>query len=157
MTRTGIAAPLAAGGLALSAAALVAIALLAAALPDAGLALLLGLVALGIGCSYPVSQITVQVAAGPARLEAGAATALLGALLFGTLAAGDASVAALFAQAMQDRSGPDGTALAARLTADQGAALRAGLTEAFRAAFLGAAVLMGIGSAVAWRVPIRQV
>lgn len=164
ITRTGLAAPLAAGGLAVSAAGLATIALLAPALPDAGLALLFGVVALGIGCSYPVSQITVQVAAGSARLGAGAAsvqyfrtlgaavaTAMLGALLFGTLAAGDAGVAALFARAMQDR------AAGAGLTAAEAAALRGGLVEAFRLAFLGVAVLVGAGGVVAWRVPVRRV
>lgn len=170
MTRTGLAAPLAGSGLALAAVGLAATALLAPGLPDAGLALLFGLVAMGIGCSYPVSQITVQVASGPARLGAGAAsvqyfrtlgaavaTALLGALLFGTLAAGDAGVAALFAQNMQERVAGEGAGLAAGLSEAEGAALRVGLTEAFRAAFLGAAVLFGIGSAVAWRVPVQRV
>ena len=118
MTATGLSSPLAAAGLALATAALAAVALLAAALPNGGLAVLFGVVALGIGVSYPVSQINAQVAAGPARLGAAAAsvqfarsfgaalaTALLGALLFGSLAAGDARVAALFAETGAGRRG----------------------------------------------------
>ncbi|MFC7692540.1 MFS transporter [Paeniroseomonas aquatica] len=135
MTRTGIGMPFATFGLALAAAALAAIALLAGGLPDWGVAGLFGVVAVGFGCSYPVVQITVQVAGGPGRLGAAAAsvqfsrtlgaavaTAVLGALLFGTLAAGDATVAAHFARLVQT-----GPGLLATLPAEAQAALRGGL------------------------------
>lgn len=164
MTRTGIGMPFATFGLALAAAALTAIALLAGSLPDWGLAALFGLVATGFGCSYPVVQITVQVAGGNSRLGAAAAsvqfsrtlgaavaTAILGALLFGTLAAGDAGVAALFARLVQ--SGPG---LLARLPPAEAGLLRSGLAEAFRAAFLGAAAMAALGSWLASRVPLQR-
>jgi len=166
MTATGLSSPIAACGLSLACAGLVAAALLAASLPGAGLATLFGVVALGIGLSYPVSQINAQVAAGPARLGAAAAsvqfsrtfgaalaTALLGALLFGSLAAGDDRVADLFAALVRDGAAkvlpglPDG----------ERDALRDGLAAAFRAAFLGAAALTGAGAFIASRVPLRRV
>ena len=165
MTRTGIGMPIAGIGLTVAAVALLAVAWLAPTLPQAWLALLFVLVAFGMGCSYPVSQITVQVAAGPAKLGAAAgsvqffrtlgaaiATTLLGALLFGTLAAGDAEVAALFARLVRE-----GPALLPGLAEADRAALREGLTGAFRAAFSGAALLAGVGSWLAWRVPVQRI
>lgn len=166
MTATGWSSPLAAAGLGLATVGLVAAALLASVLPVAGLAVLFGVVALGIGVSYPVSQINAQVAAGPARLGAAAAsvqfartfgaalaTALLGALLFGSLAAGEPRVAALFAEVVRDGA----AAVLPRLPDTEQAALRDGLAAAFRAAFLGAAALAGLGAFLAWRVPLRRV
>jgi MFS family permease len=165
MTATGLSSPIAAAGLSLATVGLVAGALLAAALPVSALAFLFGVVALGIGLSYPVSQINAQVAAGPARLGAAAAsvqfartfgaalaTALLGALLFGSLAAGDARVAALFAEAVREGA----AALLPRLPGAEQTALREGLAAAFRAAFLGAAAVTAIGAFMAWRVPLRR-
>ena len=165
MTATGLSSPLAAAGLALATIGLLAAALLAASLPNGALALLFGLVALGIGPSYPVSQINAQVAAGAGRLGAAAAsvqfsrafgaalaTALLGALLFGSLAAGDPRVAALFAEVVRE----DAASLLPRLPETEREALREGLAAAFGAAFLGAAVLTGTGAFLAWRVPLRR-
>jgi len=132
----------------------------------AELGLLLTVVGFGMGCSYPPSQITVQVAAGPARLGAAAAsvqyartlgaavaTTLLGAVLFGTLAAGHQEVADLFARLV--REGP--AALMALLGEAERTALRAGLTEAFRLGFLTAAAIAGCGALIAWRVPVRRI
>jgi MFS family permease len=169
MAATGLSSPLAAAGLALATAGLVAAALLAAALPNGALAVLFGVVAFGIGLSYPVSQINAQVAAGPARLGAAAAsvqfartfgaalaTAALGALLFGTLAAADGGggrVAALFAEVVRDGA----PALLPRLVEAEREALREGLAAAFRAAFLGAAAFTAAGAFMAWRVPLRRV
>jgi MFS family permease len=165
MTATGLSSPLAAAGLALAAVALAAAALLAPALPNGALALLFGVVALGIGVSYPVSQINAQVAAGQGRLGAAAAsvqfarsfgaalaTALLGALLFGSLAAGDERVAFLFAETVREGA----AALLPRLPEAERDALREGLAAAFRAAFLGAAALTALGAFMAWRVPLRR-
>jgi MFS family permease len=165
MTATGLSSPLAAAGLALAAVALAAAALLAPALPNGALALLFGVVALGIGVSYPVSQINAQVAAGQGRLGAAAAsvqfarsfgaalaTALLGALLFGSLAAGDERVALLFAETVREGA----ATLLPRLPEAERDALRDGLAAAFRAAFLGAAALTALGAFMAWRVPLRR-
>ena len=166
MTRTGIAAPVAAAGLTLGAVALAAIALFAPVLPDTGLALMFGLAAIGTGCSYPVSQITVQVAAGPARLGAAAAsvqyartlgaavgTTLLGAALFGALALGDPQVAELFARLVREGA----AALLPGLAEAERQALRSGLSDAFRLGFLVAAALAAAGAVLAWRVPVRRV
>lgn len=165
MTAIGLSSPLAAAGLALATAGLVAAAAIAPELPTAGLAALFGVIALGIGASYPVAQINAQVAAGPGRLGAAAAsvqfarafgaaiaTAFIGALLFGSLAAGDARVAALFAEAVRD--GP--AALLTRLPDAEREALREGLGTAFRTALLGAAALTAAGALAAWRVPLRR-
>ncbi|MBL6453783.1 MFS transporter [Belnapia sp. T6] len=164
MTRTGVAMPLARWGLAIAALALSAIALLGAHMGDGVMAAVFGLASVGFGCSYPVTQIMVQVAGGPARLGAAAAsvqyartlgaataTAVLGALLFGTLAAGDAEVAGLFARLV--RQGPG---LLAELPAAARLALHDGLEAAFRTAFLGAAALAGLGSWLAGRVPMQR-
>ncbi|MBK1662019.1 MFS transporter [Paracraurococcus ruber] len=165
MTSTGLGMPIAGVGLGLAAASLLAVAWLAPVLPTLWLGLLLALVSGGMGCSYPVSQITVQVAAGPARLGAAAgsvqfsrtlgaaiAATLLGALIFGTLAAGDPVVASLFARLVRE-----GPRLLPMLGEAERAALRSGLTEAFRAAFGGAAVLALAACWLAWRVPVRRI
>ncbi|TDH61364.1 MFS transporter [Dankookia rubra] len=165
MTRTGLGMPIAGFGLALAAVALLGVAWLAPVLPQPWLALLFVLVSFGTGCSYPTSQITVQVAAGPAWLGAAAgsvqfsrtlgaaiATTLLGALLFGTLAAGDPEAAALFARLVRE-----GPALLPGLAEAERETLREGLTTAFRAAFGGAALLVAAGSWLAWRVPVQRI
>jgi MFS family permease len=164
MTRTGISMPFACGGLGVASVALLAAALLAPGLSDLALALLLGIVAIGTGCSYPVVQITVQVAGGNGRLGAAAAsvqffrtlgaalaTAMLGALLFGTLAAGDDGLGELFTRLVRE-----GPALLPALEPGMRAALREGLGWAFQAAFLGAAVLAAMGSWLATRVPLQR-
>ena len=81
------------------------------------------------------------------------ATALLGALLFGSLAAGDARVAALFAETVREGA----ASLLPRLPEAERDALREGLAAAFGAAFLGAAALTATGAFLAWRVPLRRV
>lgn len=166
MTRTGWAAPVATAGLATGCCGLLLVAAVGGMLPASGLMALLALVGFGMGCSYPVSQITVQVAAGPARLGAAAAsvqyartlgaaigTTLLGAVLFGALAAGDATVAGLFARLV--REGP--SVVLPALDEASRAALKAGLTEAFRLGFLATALMAGAAALLAWKVPIRRV
>lgn len=164
MTRTGLAMVIPGCGLPVAASLLLLAAGFAPALPDFGLALLFGLASMGMSSSYPVSQITVQVAAGAARLGAAAAsvqfarslgaaaaTALLGALLFGSLAAQDPLAADLFARLVREGAG-----LLPTLPEASRAVLAAGLTGGFRAAFLGAAVLVALAAVLAWRVPMRR-
>jgi predicted MFS family arabinose efflux permease len=166
MTATGLATPLAGAGLALGAVALVAASLLAPALPVWWLALLFGVAAMGLGCSYPVSQIVVQVAGGPARLGAAAAsvqyartlgaavaTTLTGGVLFGALTLADPEAGALFARMV--REGP--AALLPTLGEGARAALQAALSEAFRLGFAVVAAMAAAGSVLAWRVPVRRV
>jgi predicted MFS family arabinose efflux permease len=164
MTRTGLAMVLPGIGLPVGAVLLVLAGCFAGALPDAVLALVFGLASMGISTSYPVTQITVQVAAGPARLGAAAAsvqfarslgaasaTALLGALLFGSLAAENPRAAELFSRLVREGAG-----LLPTLPAEARAMLAEGLASGFRAAFLGAAVLVALGAVLAWRVPMRR-
>lgn len=165
MTATGIAAPIAGAGLGLGTVALAAIALAGPAMSDWTLAWMFGLVGVGVGCSYPVSQITVQVAAGPGRLGAAAAsvqyartlgaavgTTLLGGALFGALAAGEPLVAELFTRLVRE-----GAALLPTLAEPARLALRQGLSDAFRLGFGVAAGLAACGAWFAWRVPVRRV
>lgn len=166
MSRTGWSTPFAGGGLALGAVALSAAAVLAPALPVLGLALLLGVGAMGIGCSYPVSQIVVQVAGGPARLGAAAAsvqyartlgaavaTTLMGGVLFGALTLADPDAAGLFVRLL--REGP--AVLLPALDPGARALLQGALSEAFRLGFAVPAALAAAGSVLAWRVPARRV
>jgi predicted MFS family arabinose efflux permease len=164
MTRTGLAMILPGIGLPVGAALLALAGFFAGALSDAALALVFGLAAMGISTSYPVVQISVQVAAGPARLGAAAAsvqfarslgaaaaTALLGTLLFGSLAAHDPQAAELFGRLVREGAG-----LLPNLPAEAQALLATGLASGFRAAFLGAAGLVALGAILAWRVPMRR-
>ncbi len=165
MTATGIAAPIAGTGLALGAATLSAAALFGPGMSVTALALLFGLASVGIGCSYPVSQISVQVAGGAARLGAAAAsvqyartlgaavaTTLLGGVLFAALAIGDPAAAELFGRLV--REGP--AVLLPSLSEAERTGLRLALSEAFRLGFAVAAVLAAVGSVLAWRVPVRR-
>jgi hypothetical protein len=72
-------------------------------------------------------------------------------VLFGTLAAGDARVAELFARLVREGAG-----LLPALAEAERLLLRGGLTEAFRPGFLLAAAMAAAGSLIAWRVPIRR-
>jgi predicted MFS family arabinose efflux permease len=164
MTRTGLAMILPSIGLPIATALLLLAAIFAGDLSDLGLALVFGLAAMGMSTSYPVVQITVQVAAGPARLGAAAAsvqfarslgaaaaTALLGALLFGSLAARDPAAATLFSRLVREGAG-----LLPTLPGEARTVLAEALASGFRAAFLGAAGLVALGAVLAWRVPMRR-
>jgi MFS family permease len=165
ITRTGWAAPVATVGLAVAAAGLLGVALIGSAVPVWALGAMLSVVGFGMGCSYPVSQITVQVAGGAARLGAAAAsvqysrtlgaavgTTLLGAVLFGALAAGDAHWAELFARLVREGA----ATLLETLPEAERVGLRAALSDAFDLGFLTAAAMAALGSLIAWRVPIRR-
>lgn len=153
-----------AAGLAFAALVLAACALLLPRLSTASLPWLLGLAAIGFGTSYPVLQTVAQVAAGPERLGAvsasvqftrslgaAAGAALFSAVLFAALAAGDPGAAALFRQVV-DR----GAGVLAALPPDAAATARTGFTDAFRAAILGAALLVAAAAWTAWRTPSRR-
>jgi len=129
------------------------------------MSLLLGLVSVGLGTSFPMVQVTVQSAAGRDRLGSATAsvqftralgsavgTALLGTVLFGTLAAGGGDAAGLFVALMN--RGPE--ALAGINDAAQ-AAFRAEMTAAFRAAFLTAAAMAAVAAWLCTRVPLQRV
>ncbi|HEY4251589.1 MAG TPA: MFS transporter [Roseomonas sp.] len=151
-------------GLTWSAVMLTAIACFAPVVPVWVLPVMLGATAIGFGTSFPVAQTTVQVAAGPARLGAAAAsvqlsrnlgaatgTAILGAVLFGGLALAGTEVAALFARVVA------APGLVAELPVEEAADFRAALTAAFRAMFLTAAGFCAFAAFLTTRVPLRRI
>jgi MFS family permease len=165
MARTGRTLYWSTFGLGFSAVMLAAAALGAGQLPVPALAGLLGLVSFGFGTCFPMVQVTVQAAAGRERLGSATAsvqftralgaatgTALMGAVLFGTLVAHGGDAAELFV-ALVNR-GPE--ALAA-LTEAARAAFRAEMTGAFRAAFLTAAALVAVAAWMTTRVPLQRI
>lgn len=145
------------------------VAMTAGGLPVPVVALLLGLVSVGLGASFPMVQIVVQSAAGRERLGAATAsvqfirslgaaagTALMGTVLFGALVAQapreGADAAALFVALVNQ--GPDALA---GLTEAARAAFRAGMVDAFRAAFLVAAAMLACAAWLSARVPLQRV
>jgi MFS family permease len=164
VARTGLGMIWPGFGLLASAVMMAGLGLALAALPPVVLAFLLGLVSVGAGMSYPVVQTTVQAAAGRERLGAASASvafsrslgaaagaALMGAVLFGSLALGAGGAADGFA-----RLAGEGPGVLAVLPADVADAVRDGLRQAYRAMFLVAAALMAGASYLAWRVPMRR-
>jgi EmrB/QacA subfamily drug resistance transporter len=122
-------------------------------------------VALCMGTVMGVVQLTVQAVAGPKRLGTGAAmvqfsrsvgaafgTALVAAILFAILAAGDREAAGLFGTIIEQ--GPDAIA---KLAPARQAIVQAEIADAFRAAFITIAAFTGVGSLLAWTLPLRRV
>lgn len=140
-------------------------AVVAVTAPDLPLPVFVPLLALAgfcSGTSFPVVQVTVQMAAGRERLGAASAgvafsrnlgaaagTALVAAVVF-------AAVSLAGAGAAFQRLVAEGPAYLAALGPAAAAVLRADLAEAFRALFVVAAVLTAAGAGLAWRVPLRR-
>ncbi len=125
---------------------------------------LLGFSAFFQGSAMPVAQVTVQMVAGPRQLGVGAASvhlarslgsafgvALVGAVLFGVLAATDNDTAVLFAGMVRE-----GPAAMAHLTPGRHAEVQTEIGNAFRAVFLTVSVFSCCISALAWTLPIRR-
>ncbi len=153
-------------GLSVSTLCLVAAAFAAPALGTAGFVALLGVASLFMGSVMAVVQVTVQSVAGPEMLGSAAAsvqfsrslgaavgTALVGIVLFGSLAGSDADAARLFVGIVE--RGPD--AALAGLDAARREALRGEIAEAFRAAFLTIAAFTTIGVGLAATSPFRRI
>jgi EmrB/QacA subfamily drug resistance transporter len=122
-------------------------------------------IALCMGTVMGVVQLTVQAVAGPQRLGTGAAmvqfcrsvgaafgTALVAAILFAILAGSDRETASIFGTIIEQ--GPE--AIATLAPARQ-AIVQAEIGDAFRAAFLTIAAFTGIGTLLAWTLPLRRV
>lgn len=165
MARTGRNMLLPSIGLTLSAVLLSLLAFVAQDVPLAWLPWVLGLLSFTFGTSFPVVQTTVQVAAGPGQLGVATAsvqfmrnlgsavgTAILGTIIFGSFALADADLAERFSTVL--RGGRE--ALAA-LPVPERATMAAGLSDGFRAMFVGAAAIMALAAVMAWRVPLRRV
>jgi MFS family permease len=126
---------------------------------------LLGAISLFTGTAMPVVQLTVQMLAGSKHLGAAAAsvqfsrsigaavgTAVVGAVLFATLAALDPDTATLFARIVQE-----GPVALAGLTADRVTEVQAEIGRAFQAAFLTIAAFAACGAVLAWSIPVRRI
>jgi hypothetical protein len=113
----------------------------------------------------PVVQTTVQFISGPKQLGAGAAsvqfsrtigaaigTAIVGAVLFATLAATDPDAAHLFGAIVEI-----GPRALAGLPAPRVAVLQGEIAHAFRAAFLTIACFGVLGGVAAWSIPVRRI
>jgi MFS family permease len=141
------------------------LAIQAAALSLGAVATLLAVAAFCFGTSFPVVQVTAQVAAGRERLGAASAgvafsrnigaaigTAVVAAAVFGAVALAGPATGPAFQRLIAEGAG-----FAAALGPEAAAALRAELAEAFRMLFATAAVLTAMGAVFALRVPLRRV
>jgi len=121
-------------------------------------------IALFMGTVMGVVQVTVQAVSGPRLLGTGAAmvqfsrsvgaafgTATVAAILFSILTATDRDSANLFGSIIE--RGPE--ALAALAPARQ-AVVEAQIGDAFRAAFMTIATFTGVGTLLAWSLPLRR-
>lgn len=163
VSRTGRTAIFPSIGLTVATVLLLALSLSIGHFTRTGLAAYLFVIGMSMGTVMGVVQVTVQNAAGPASIGRAAAsvqlsrsigaamgTAIVGAVLFATLALGDPAAARLFGQLLRDGPAVLGTFPAERLAVLQGE-----LASAFRAAFLAIVLFAGIGAGLAWSIPKR--
>jgi EmrB/QacA subfamily drug resistance transporter len=164
VTRTGCTAVFPTYGLMAATIGLVAIAFLAPLMSPTQLAWSFCVIALFMGTVMGVVQVTVQAVSGPRLLGTGAAmvqfsrsvgaavgTASVAAILFSILSATDRGTASLFGSIIEQ--GPD---VLASLAPARQAAVHAQIGEAFRAAFLTVAAFTGMGTLLAWTLPLRR-
>jgi EmrB/QacA subfamily drug resistance transporter len=124
-----------------------------------------GGVALFMGTVMGVVQVTVQAVSGPRLLGTGAAmvqfsrsvgaafgTATVAAVLFSILTATDRDTATLFGTIIEH--GPDAIAT---LAPARRAVVEAEIARAFHAAFITVAAFTGVGTCLAWSLPLRRV
>src|SRR6516164_3749172 len=164
VTRTGCTAVFPTCGLMAATIGLVAIAFLAPLMSPTQLAWSFCVIALFMGTVMGVVQVTVQAVSGPRLLGTGAAmvqfsrsvgaafgTASVAAILLSILTATDRSTASLFGSIIEQ--GPD---VIANLEPARQASVHAQIGDAFRAAFLAIAAFTGIGTLLAWSLPLRR-
>ncbi len=165
ISRTGRTAIFPSIGQAVVTACLVFLAVGAAWIPTSRLPWLFMLLAMAIGTTMPVVQVTVQTVAGPKNLGAASAsvqftrsigaalgTALVGAVLFAWLTVRDPVTAALFVDVVERGPGVlDGLSSAVR------AGLATEIAGAFRAAFLTVAGFSTTALLLAWTLPLRRI
>ena len=124
---------------------------------------LFAVLAVGMGMTMPVVQVTVQQVAGPKNLGAASAsvqfcrsigsalgTAMVGAVLFAVLTVSDPVAAGLFANVVEQ-----GPGVLAGLSDAARAGLAAEIAAAFRAAFLTIAAFSVVALVLAWSLPVR--
>jgi EmrB/QacA subfamily drug resistance transporter len=164
VTRTGRTAVFPTYGLMAATVGLVTIAFVAPMMSPTQLAWSFCVVALFMGTVMGVVQVTVQAVSGPRLLGTGAAmvqfsrsvgaavgTASVAAILFSILSATDRSSANLFGSIIEQ-----GPSVLASLAPARQSAVQAQIGEAFRAAFLTIAAFTGIGTVLAWTLPLRR-
>ena len=152
-------------GLIISLAAIVALALTAPFLSPSQISALLGVNALFMGTVMGVVNVTVQSAAGPRMLGAAAGsvqfsrsvgasigTALVGAVLFLSLAITDRDAASLLG--MMVERGPE---VLTRFDGAHRAVIEQEIAHAFRAAFLTVALFTTSALVLAWNNPARRI
>ena len=164
VTRTGLTAVFPTYGLMCATVSLLFLAFWVPHLSTTQMAWAFCVVALFMGTVMGVVQVTVQAVSGPRLLGTGAAmvqfsrsvgaafgTATVAAVLFSILSATDRDTAALFGMIIE--RGPD--ALATLPPARQ-AIVEAEIGDAFRAAFITIAAFTGMGTWLAWTLPLRR-
>lgn len=162
VSRTGFTAIFPSIGLIFATATLLSLTLLANAIGPTTLGVMLFLNGLFMGTVMAVVQVTVQNAAGPQSLGTAAAsvqlsrsigavggTALVGTVLFATLAMGDPQTLPLFEALLGRGALPDPSIV-------NSARFRAEIGGAFQAAFLTIAAFAGAGMVLAWWIPARR-
>jgi EmrB/QacA subfamily drug resistance transporter len=165
ITRTGHCGRVPSVGQPVLAVLMLAFAILAPSLSLAQLPIFFFGIALTLGTSMPVVQVVVQLVAGVRQLGAAAGSvqffrsvgaglgaAVVGAVLFGSLAAFDTDTARLFAHMVE--VGPkalDG------LSPERVAVVQAQVANAFRAAFAVIAIFPMVAAYNAWKMPVRRI
>jgi len=165
ITRTGRSAIIPSFGQPVAAAMLLLLAVYSPQMKMTQLPITLFIIALASGTVMPVVQTTVQMLAGPRLLGAASAsvqfsrsigsalgTALVGAVLFGTLTATDPAVAALFAQIVQR-----GPSALAGLSPERLVVVQSEIANGFRAAFGTIALFPILGTFMALIMPVRRI
>jgi EmrB/QacA subfamily drug resistance transporter len=164
VTRTGLTAVFPTYGLMASTAGLLVLAFALPHLTTTQMALSFCAIATCMGTVMGVVQVTVQAVSGPRLLGTGAAmvqfsrsvgaafgTATVAAMLFSILTATDRDTANLFGAIIE--RGPD---VLATLAPARQAIVEGQIADAFRAAFLTIAVFTGVGTVLAWSMPLRR-
>jgi EmrB/QacA subfamily drug resistance transporter len=165
VSRTGRTMIFPAVGLVIATIALLMLGLLANELGTRQLAANLFICGLFMGTVMGVVQVTVQNAAGSASLGAAAAsvqlsrsigaavgTALVGSVLFATVALSDPDAARLFTALVQLGPGTLG-----ELSLERQAIILSEVGVAFRNAFLAVALFAAVGMLLAWTIPSRRI
>jgi MFS family permease len=164
VTRTGRTAVFPSYGLAAATAGLLFVAFYISHMSSAEIPWVFCVIAVCMGSVMGVVQITVQTVAGPRLLGTGAAmvqfsrsvgaavgTATVAAVLFSFLAVVDRQTASLFGAIIDQ-----GASAIATLAPERQAAVQSEIREAFTAAFLTIALFTGIGTWLAWTLPLRR-
>jgi MFS family permease len=165
ITRTGRSAIIPSIGMPVVTAMLLVLAVFSPQLSLGHLPAVFFIIALANGTAMPVVQTTVQMVAGPRQLGAAAAsvqfsrsigaalgTAVVGAVLFGALAATNPASAALFALLVE--TGPQALV---GLDAGRVAEVQSEIADAFRVAFAAIAGFALLAAIMAWTIPVRSI